>query len=71
MAHLGLQAPRIRALREGLPGAPLLTVPSPTPKVLLSALQEELRVSQAPTGLATLLRTPGLGLRTCASTLCW
>ncbi|XP_045039346.1 solute carrier family 22 member 12 isoform X2 [Desmodus rotundus] len=42
-----------------------------TKEVLLSALQEELRVSQAPTGLATLLRTPGLGLRTCASTLCW
>ncbi|XP_037002305.2 solute carrier family 22 member 12 isoform X2 [Artibeus jamaicensis] len=42
-----------------------------TKEVLLSALQEELSVSQAPTGLGTLLCTPGLRLRTCASTLCW
>lgn len=51
----------------------MLTVPppSPRPKVLLSALQEELSASQAPTSLGTLLRTPGLRLRTCASTLCW
>ncbi|KAM5319330.1 solute carrier family 22 member 12 isoform 6-T6 [Glossophaga mutica] len=42
-----------------------------TKEVLLSALQEELSVSQAPTSLGTLLCTPGLRLRTCASTLCW
>ncbi|XP_004437616.1 PREDICTED: solute carrier family 22 member 12 isoform X2 [Ceratotherium simum simum] len=42
-----------------------------TIEVLLSAMQEELSVSQAPASLGTLLRTPGLGLRTCVSALCW
>ncbi|XP_028370891.2 LOW QUALITY PROTEIN: solute carrier family 22 member 12 [Phyllostomus discolor] len=42
-----------------------------TKEVVLSALQEELPVSQAPTSLGTLLRRPGLRLRTYASTLCW
>lgn len=34
-------------------------------------MQEELSVGQAPATLSTLLCTPGLGLRTCVSTLCW
>uniref|UniRef100_A0A8D1C0N2 Major facilitator superfamily (MFS) profile domain-containing protein n=1 Tax=Sus scrofa TaxID=9823 RepID=A0A8D1C0N2_PIG len=42
-----------------------------TIEVLLSAMQEELSVGQAPATLSTLLCTPGLGLRTCVSTLCW
>ncbi|XP_036908978.1 solute carrier family 22 member 12 isoform X3 [Sturnira hondurensis] len=42
-----------------------------TKEVLLSALQEELSVSQAPSSLCTLFRTPGLRLRTCASTPSW
>ena len=49
-------------------------MPAPRPRqlqVLLSATQEELSVGQAPASLGTLLRTSGLGLRTCVSTLCW
>uniref|UniRef100_A0A2K5F3J6 Solute carrier family 22 member 12 n=1 Tax=Aotus nancymaae TaxID=37293 RepID=A0A2K5F3J6_AOTNA len=42
-----------------------------TPEVLFSAMREELRVGQAPASLGTLLRIPGLRLRTCISTLCW
>uniref|UniRef100_A0A8C3WZQ4 Solute carrier family 22 member 12 n=1 Tax=Catagonus wagneri TaxID=51154 RepID=A0A8C3WZQ4_9CETA len=42
-----------------------------TIEVLLSAMREELSVGQAPATLGTLLRTPGLGLRTWVSTLCW
>ncbi|XP_058383350.1 solute carrier family 22 member 12 isoform X1 [Diceros bicornis minor] len=42
-----------------------------TIEVLPSATQEDLSVSQAPASLGTLLRTPGLGLRTCVSALCW
>lgn len=42
-----------------------------TMEVLLSAMQKELSVSQTPTNLGNLLCTPGLGLRTCASSLCW
>nr|XP_039326673.1 solute carrier family 22 member 12 isoform X2 [Saimiri boliviensis boliviensis] len=42
-----------------------------TPEVLFSAMQEELRVGQVPASLGTLLRIPGLRLRTCISTLCW
>ncbi|XP_020938533.1 solute carrier family 22 member 12 isoform X2 [Sus scrofa] len=34
-------------------------------------IEEELSVGQAPATLSTLLCTPGLGLRTCVSTLCW
>ncbi|XP_019500733.1 PREDICTED: solute carrier family 22 member 12-like [Hipposideros armiger] len=42
-----------------------------TMEVLLSAMKEELSVRQAPASLSTLLCTPGLGLRTCVSILCW
>ncbi|XP_016075730.1 PREDICTED: solute carrier family 22 member 12 isoform X2 [Miniopterus natalensis] len=42
-----------------------------TTEVLLSAMQKELSVSQTPTNLGNLLCTPGLGLRTFVSTLCW
>ncbi|XP_012633405.1 solute carrier family 22 member 12 [Microcebus murinus] len=42
-----------------------------TIEVLLSAMQEDLSVDQAPSSLGTLFRTPGLRLRTCVSTLCW
>ncbi|KAM5225361.1 solute carrier family 22 member 12 isoform 1-T1 [Hipposideros larvatus] len=42
-----------------------------TMEVLLSAMKEELSVRQAPASLNTLLCTPGLGLRTCVSVLCW
>uniref|UniRef100_A0A8C7BLV7 Solute carrier family 22 member 12 n=1 Tax=Neovison vison TaxID=452646 RepID=A0A8C7BLV7_NEOVI len=42
-----------------------------TTEVLLSTMQEELSASQAPPSLGTLICTPGLRLRTCASTLCW
>lgn len=45
--------------------------PALTPQVLLSAVQGELSVSQAPASLGTLLRTRGLGLPTCVSTLGW
>ncbi|XDA87763.1 hypothetical protein R6Z07F_017442 [Ovis aries] len=40
-----------------------------TVKVLRSAMQEELSVSQTPGSLVALLCTPGLGLRTCVFTL--
>ncbi|XP_046928330.1 solute carrier family 22 member 12 isoform X3 [Lynx rufus] len=42
-----------------------------TAEALLSAMREELSASQAPASPAALLCTPGLGLRTCVSTLCW
>ncbi|XP_022363172.1 solute carrier family 22 member 12 isoform X3 [Enhydra lutris kenyoni] len=42
-----------------------------TTEVLLSAMQEELSAGQAPPSLGALFCTPGLRLRTCASTLCW
>ncbi|XP_034501059.1 solute carrier family 22 member 12 isoform X3 [Ailuropoda melanoleuca] len=42
-----------------------------TTEVLLSAMQEELSVGQAPASLGALVCTPGLRLRTCVSTLCW
>ncbi|XP_057584793.1 solute carrier family 22 member 12 isoform X1 [Hippopotamus amphibius kiboko] len=42
-----------------------------TAEVLLSTMQEELSVGQASASLGALLCTPGLGLRTCISTLCW
>ncbi|XP_019593272.2 solute carrier family 22 member 12 isoform X1 [Rhinolophus sinicus] len=42
-----------------------------TTEVLLSAMQEELSVKQAPASLGTLFYTPGLGLRTCVSIPCW
>ncbi|XP_053418166.1 solute carrier family 22 member 12 isoform X2 [Nycticebus coucang] len=42
-----------------------------TTEVLLSAMQEDLSTNQAPSSLGSLLRTPGLRLRTCLSTLCW
>ncbi|XP_062951813.1 solute carrier family 22 member 12 isoform X3 [Cynocephalus volans] len=42
-----------------------------TTEVLLSAMQEELSAGQSPASLVTLLRTPGLHLRTCVSSLCW
>nr|ACH92548.1 urate anion exchanger 1 isoform a (predicted) [Otolemur garnettii] len=39
--------------------------------VLLSAMQEDLSMNQAPSSLGSLLHTPELRLRTCLSTLCW
>ncbi|XP_027436395.2 solute carrier family 22 member 12 isoform X3 [Zalophus californianus] len=42
-----------------------------TTEVLLSAMQEELSVGQAPASLGALFCTPGLPLRTGISTLCW
>ncbi|XP_054581804.1 solute carrier family 22 member 12 [Eptesicus fuscus] len=42
-----------------------------TMEVVLSAMQEELSASRAPASLGSLLCTPGLGLRTAVSTLCW
>uniref|UniRef100_A0A2K6FG44 Solute carrier family 22 member 12 n=1 Tax=Propithecus coquereli TaxID=379532 RepID=A0A2K6FG44_PROCO len=42
-----------------------------TIEVLLSAMQEDSSVDQAPSSLGTLFCTPGLRLRTCVSTLCW
>uniref|UniRef100_A0A8C0MB13 Solute carrier family 22 member 12 n=1 Tax=Canis lupus familiaris TaxID=9615 RepID=A0A8C0MB13_CANLF len=42
-----------------------------TTEVLLSAMQEELSVGQAPSSLNALFCMPRLGLRTCISTLCW
>lgn len=54
----------------GQADAPSAHCPLPL-QVLLSAMQEELSVGQAPATLSTLLCTPGLGLRTCVSTLCW
>nr|XP_051696154.1 solute carrier family 22 member 12 [Oryctolagus cuniculus] len=42
-----------------------------TMEVLLSATREELSGDPAPARLSTLLRTPGLRLRTCISMLCW
>ncbi|XP_039100856.1 solute carrier family 22 member 12 isoform X3 [Hyaena hyaena] len=42
-----------------------------TTEVLVSAMQEELSAGQATASPGALLCTPGLGLRTCVSTLCW
>ncbi|XP_034868271.1 solute carrier family 22 member 12 isoform X1 [Mirounga leonina] len=42
-----------------------------TTEALLSAMQEELSVGQAPARLGALFCTPGLPLRTGISTLCW
>ncbi|XP_006149909.1 solute carrier family 22 member 12 isoform X1 [Tupaia chinensis] len=42
-----------------------------TKEVLHSAMREELSSGQAPASLSTLLRTPGLRLRTYVCTLCW
>ncbi|XP_032270929.1 solute carrier family 22 member 12 isoform X3 [Phoca vitulina] len=42
-----------------------------TTEALLSAMQEELSVGQAPASLGALFCTPGLPLRTGISTLCW
>ncbi|KAM9220404.1 LOW QUALITY PROTEIN: solute carrier family 22 member 12 [Dugong dugon] len=42
-----------------------------TTEVLLSAMQEELSMGQAPASVGTLLRMPGLRQRTCLSVLCW
>uniref|UniRef100_A0A8C8YL17 Solute carrier family 22 member 12 n=1 Tax=Prolemur simus TaxID=1328070 RepID=A0A8C8YL17_PROSS len=42
-----------------------------TIEVLLSAMQEDQSVDQAPSSLGTLFCTPGLRLRTCVSMLCW
>lgn len=42
-----------------------------TIEVLLSAMQEDPSVDQAPSSLGTLFRMPGLRLRTCVSMLCW
>ncbi|XP_060032141.1 solute carrier family 22 member 12 isoform X2 [Erinaceus europaeus] len=51
---------RKRAAEDGL-----------TVEALRSAMQEELSAGQASTSLLTLLRTPGLGFRTCVSSLGW
>uniref|UniRef100_A0A673V4B5 Solute carrier family 22 member 12 n=1 Tax=Suricata suricatta TaxID=37032 RepID=A0A673V4B5_SURSU len=42
-----------------------------TTEVLLSAMQEELSAGQSRASPRALFCTPGLGLRTCVSTLCW
>lgn len=42
-----------------------------TMEVLLTAMREELSAARDPASLGTLLRTPGLRLRACISTLCW
>lgn len=69
------RAPGTQTEGKGLGGGGQADAPSahcPLPlQVLLSAMQEELSVGQAPATLSTLLCTPGLGLRTCVSTLCW
>ncbi|XP_045412121.1 solute carrier family 22 member 12-like isoform X2 [Lemur catta] len=56
---------RVAAINGKRAAGDILTI-----EVLLSAMQEDPSVDQAPSSLGTLFRMPGLRLRTCVSMLC-